>query len=152
MKSLALIPLALSAVVALGLAPREDKKLDGDIAKLQGKWTAKVGPENNIPLVVEIKEKKLSILVSLPDQGDIMIEGQIALNEKTSPKEVDWLKFTGPNGDDIPDNKGIYEINGDEWKVCNGGPGNDRPKEFKEAGEQQRVVIFTRVKDKERTK
>ena len=152
MKSLALIPLALSAVLALGLAPRQDKKLDGDLAKLQGKWTAKVGPENNIPLVMEIKDKKLSILVTIPDEGDIKIEGQISIDEKKAPKEIDWVKFTSPNGDDVPDNKGIYEIKGDEWKVCNGGPGNDRPKEFKDEGEQQRVVTFTRVKDKEKAK
>ncbi|GAC1316114.1 MAG: hypothetical protein NVSMB14_15590 [Isosphaeraceae bacterium] len=152
MKSLAFIPLALSAIVALGLAPRDDKKLDGDLAKLQGKWKATVGPQKNIPIVVEIKDKKLTVLVSVPDQAEVTLEGQIAVDAKKSPKEIDWIKFTGPDGNDIPDNKGIYEINGDEWKVCNGGPGNDRPKEFKEEGEQQQVVVFTRVKDKDKDK
>ena len=96
MKSLALIPLALSAIVALGLAPRDDKKLEGDLGKLQGKWKATVGPEKNIPIVVEIKDKKLTVLVKVPDQGEMTLDGQIAIDEKG------YIKLHGGTRTSVP--------------------------------------------------
>lgn len=149
MKSLAWIPVAIAATLALGLAPRDDSKPKGDLGKLQGKWTAKVGPNHDIPIVVEIKGKEINVLIRVPDQEEKTLKGRIDLDEKKSPKEIDLIGFTGPDGNEIADNKGIYELEGDRWKVCNGGPGNDRPKDFTEEGER-RLVNLSRLKDQEK--
>ena len=65
-------------------------------------------------------------------------------------KTIDWTNFKA-NGDDVPDNFGVYELKDDEFKVCNGGPGNDRPKKFEDAGDgMPSVVVFKRVKEEKK--
>ncbi len=54
--------------------------------------------------------------------------GMIAVEEKNTPKTFD-LKFTsGPEKGNT--NFGIYELDGDTWKICLSITGKDRPKEF----------------------
>jgi hypothetical protein len=56
-----------------------------------------------------------------------------------------WVKFVRPNGQEAPDNLGLDEFNGKTLQICNGGPGNERPTEFK-AGEggPPPLVVLTR--------
>ena len=149
---------ALSLALALTLAPAaflavaaDDPTPTGDLAKLQGKWTTKVGPDRDIPVVFDIKGKKVVIDGEFNGQA-FSLEGELKLDEKATPnKTIDWTKFTGPNGDDIPDNKGIYRIEGDKVTICSGGPGNDRPTEFK-AGDEGGPTLSTLTKVKEEKK
>jgi uncharacterized protein (TIGR03067 family) len=108
-----------------------------------------VGRDRNIPLVLVIKGTDVVVTVTRPDDGqEIEIKGQIRIDETKTPKQWDWIKFTGPMGQDMPDNLAIYELAGDTLKFCNGGPGNPRPTEFK-AGEDgpPSLLTITRVKE-----
>ena len=82
----------------------------------------------------------------LPRDGQSIAEskGEIKIDEAAKPeKTLDWVNFTTKTGDKAPVNLGIYELNGDAITICNGGPGNERPTEFKagEGGQPQLFVL-----------
>ena len=129
-----LIPTAL--LVLSPFAAMADEKAPepkGDLAKLQGTWTAKAGPEKNIPISITIKGSAVSLKVTAPTGDDYTSDGEVKIDEAAKPyKTIDWSKFTGPNGDAIPENLGLYEfVDADTLRVCSGGPGKERPTEFK---------------------
>ncbi|WP_406697674.1 TIGR03067 domain-containing protein [Singulisphaera sp. Ch08] len=148
MKASRFVPLI--AVLVPLLAAAADDSSKGDLAKFQGKWKTSIGPEKNIALTVQFKGNAVTASASTPDGQSFELKGEIKLDESAKPfKTIDWVKFTGPDGNDSPDNKGVYEVvDADTIKVCNGGPGNDRPTEFKEGdGAEAHVIILKREKD-----
>ena len=142
---------ALVLVATAAGAVADDKDAKGDLDQLQGQWKAMVGPNKDIPMTLFVKDKNVTFTVRNPEGEERTFKGEVKLDEKKSPKQVDWLKFTAPDGSEAEPNLGIYELKGDELRVCNGGPGNPRPTEFK-AGEMgpPRLFVFTRVKDAEK--
>jgi uncharacterized protein (TIGR03067 family) len=136
----------LVLATALGAAPADDAP-QGDLAKLQGKWTTMAGPEKNIPLTLEIKGTAVTVNVTTPDGDAHTLKGEIKVDEKAKPKALDWVKLKTADGDERPDNPAIYELDGDTFKVCNGGHDNPRPTEFKEGEGGFSLLTFKRVKD-----
>lgn len=139
-----ILPLLVAAAAPDSDAPK------GDLGKFQGKWKAMVGPEKNVPVSILIKGKVVTLSITPPDGQALEIKGEIKVDESAKPtKTVDWVKFTGPDGDDAPDNKGIYEIvDADTIKVCNGGPGRERPTEFKDGDDgHPHMIVLNRDKD-----
>jgi uncharacterized protein (TIGR03067 family) len=129
-------------------SPAADDAPSGDLAKLQGKWKGTVGPNQDIPLVMELKGKAVTLALTIPQGQDLELKGQVKLDDKAKPKTWDWIKFTRPDGEDAPDNLALYELDGDTLKICSGGPGNARPTEFKAGdGGPPQIVTLTRVKD-----
>ncbi len=55
-------------------------------------------------------------------------EGTVTIHQDTSPKSFDLRFEQGPEKGNI--NFGIYELDGDTWKLCLATRGSDRPKEF----------------------
>jgi uncharacterized protein (TIGR03067 family) len=135
------------AALPFTLVRGDDAAPSGDLAKLQGSWTAKVGPEENIPITLEVRDRKVTIKGTRPDGQDFTLSGEIKVDDKASPKTVDWVKFTNAQGDEVPANLGIYKLDGDSLVVCSGGPGNERPTEFKK-GDQgpPQLITFARKK------
>lgn len=126
---------------ATGAATPAAKK--SDLAKFQGRWTGKGGPEKNFGVDVVFKDGTVEAKVTTPDGQEFKMSGEFSLNENARPhKTIDWKNFKGPNGDDVQDNPGIYAFEGDDTlKVCNGGPGKERPTEFK-AGDDESPQLF----------
>ena len=122
--------LAASSLVFAGDPPA---KLKGDIAKLQGKWTAKFGPDGSFELTILFKENTVTFSGETPDGQTFEVKGEAKLDEAAKPhKTIDYLNFTGPDGSPMPDILGIYNFDGDDKvKLCSGAPGQDRPTEFK---------------------
>lgn len=143
--------LLLAGLLIVPSLTRAADKPAGDVAKFQGKWSGLAGPGGNIPFTVTFEKEK--VILGFEANGEEMkIEGEFVLNEKSSPPTIDWVKFSTPNGDEVPNNLGIYKIEGEKITFCSGGPGNERPTEFK-AGEggPPNLVVVTRVKeDKEK--
>lgn len=147
MRRLSALCVTMLALPGLALGADDKAKApEGDLAKIQGTWAAMVGPQADIPIEIEIKGKAATLRLSR--NGDnIELKGELALNEKASPKTIDWMNWKSPMGDNIPVNLGIYKIDGDTMTTCSGGPGNDRPSEFKqgEAGPPN-LVTYKRKK------
>jgi uncharacterized protein (TIGR03067 family) len=148
MKRLLFAAAVLAAVTpAARPAADDDPPVKGDLAKLQGSWSAKVGPEKNIPVTLTVKGRSVTVTFTTPQGEERTLKGEIVLNEAAKPKAIDWVKFTRPDGEEAPPNLGIYTLEGDEFTVCSGGPGNERPAEFK-AGEGGPPQLFTLKRDK----
>jgi uncharacterized protein (TIGR03067 family) len=141
--------LSIAVLLLTTLPSRADDAPKGDLKKLQGKWTTKVGIDKNIDVVLEFKGQAATGKVTTADGQEFELKGEIVVNDEAKPhKTIDWVKFTGPDGQSIADNLGIYNFESDdEVTVCNGGPGNARPTEFKagESGDPQ-VVSLKREK------
>lgn len=147
-----LIAAVILSASTLPVMAQDAKKADApaaanDLAKLQGKWSAMVGPDKRIPIIFEFKDKSFSIHVTFNGE-EATLTGDIKIDDTKSPKEIDFLNFTGPGGESIGDNLGIYKLEGDELTSCSGGPGNDRPTEFKAGdGGAPNLTVFKRVID-----
>jgi uncharacterized protein (TIGR03067 family) len=139
----------LSAALLLSLltvaASADDKAPEGDLARLQGTWTGKYGPDE-IDLTIKIDKEKVTIKGDLSDRS-FEIHGEVKLDEKASPKRFDWHKFTSAAGEALPDRLAIYKLEGDSLTICTGGPGGTRPAEFK-AGDDgtPSLTVYTRKK------
>ncbi len=134
-------------VLATGAALGDDKPT-GDLGLMQGKWKTMVGPEKDIPVVLEIKGKSARATFTNREGRQMELKGQIVLAEMASPKTLDWVHFTGPNGEQTEPNLAIYKMDGDVLTICNGGPGNARPIEFKAGeGSPPNLLVFKRIKE-----
>ena len=145
-----LLTLGLLAPVFSTSAFADEPK--GDLAKVQGTWTAKIGPEKNIPITLTIKDDKTELKLTGPGGVEVKLTATIKIDEKASPKSYDLSNLTAPDGNELPDIKAIYKLDGDTWTTCSGGPGNDRPTKF-EAGDEgpPNLTVWTRVKEEKTT-
>lgn len=122
----------------------------GDLARFQGTWKSMLGPEKNIAATLKFQDSKVTVSATSPDGEAFEIKGQIKLGETAKPfKTLDWVKFVGPEGNDLPETLALYEIeDADTIRVCNGGPGRDRPTAFKAGeGEFPTIIVLKREKN-----
>jgi uncharacterized protein (TIGR03067 family) len=148
MRTPARLLLAAALVLPTALRAADDPAPEGDLAKLQGKWKANVGPDKDIPIVVAIQGNSVTLTFTNRDGEKVEIKGEVKLDEKASPKACDWIHFKRPDGTDADPNLGIYKIEGDTFTVCNGGPNNPRPTEFKDGDNgPPNLLVLERVKD-----
>ena len=139
------------AITSLPLTARaDDAAPSGDLAKLQGTWAAKVGlPDGELPLTIEFQGPKVSIK-GTHDGDDFNVKGEVRLDEKASPKTIDW-KLSDPDGDEIPERPSIYTLDGDTLIVCSNAPGTPRPTEIKKGADGPLLYItFRRKKDNDK--
>lgn len=141
--ALTLIAIASASVTA------DDKPLEGDLKSLQGKWTAKAGPDST-PVFLTFDKSKIEFEITAPTGEKKTISGSFTIDEKTTPKSMNWADMKlGPN--DVPGTQAIYAFDGaDTLKIAGGG--KDRPTEFVEKGKalpgnRANTMVFTRVKD-----
>lgn len=123
---------------------------DGDLGRLQGQWTAKAGTRHEIHVVIEIKGSDVRAAIKTPQGLDFKVQGELKLDETTSPRSLDWKKLTLPDQQPLPEIAAVYRIDGDTFTVCNGGFHGARPKEFKPGeGVLADVVVFHRLEAKD---
>jgi uncharacterized protein (TIGR03067 family) len=129
-----------------GSARGDDPAPAGDLTRLEGIWTTK-GAENPIlSVVLDFKGNKVAFKGKFNGQ-EFEYTGEIKVDDKASPKTLDWTKLASPGGDDLEDLHSIYKLEGDTLTLCSGGPGSDRPTEFKAGdGSPQTLTVFTRKK------
>ena len=155
--------LASLAVVALtvSFASAQDKAPDGDLKKLQGKWTATAGPDAaTVTLILEEAGKdkggKITFLVPAPNGEEMTLAGVFAIDETASPKAITWKEMKVKDRD-LPDVQGIYMLEGADTLKIAGGNGTARPDKFVEKGKEGQgdrpnTMVFTRAKDKDDAK
>jgi uncharacterized protein (TIGR03067 family) len=142
-----LFALILLAVFAGALPARADDKPD-DLAKLKGIWRVEATVFNGVPVEAEkLKDRTMEFdgkeLVPVVGK-DKKKALTVTVDAAKTPKEID-LK----NPEKDQPGLGIYELTGDELKLCYGEPGAARPTEMKsEAGSRVFYLVLKREKEK----
>lgn len=133
---------ALAVVAAVGAAPASS---DGDLSRLQGRWETKVGLRKATVVALEIKGNAVAATISTPQGRTIQADGELRLDETTTPKALDWVKFTTLDGEEVPEMRAIYRLEEGRLYIRSGGFNDDRPTQF-DAGEGvwANVLIFQR--------
>ena len=84
--------------------------------------------------------------ITTPQGVRLQVHGELKLDETSSPRSLDWIKFTGADQQEFPPIPAIYKIDRDTFTVCNGGLNGSRPREFKAGdGVLAEVVVFQRI-------
>lgn len=121
--------------------------VDGDAEKVKGKWSAKFGPNQDVPITLELKEKELVVEVETGNGEKMTLTGEYTIDEKASPRTMDFLKLKSSNGETNEDVKAIYEFQGETLRICSSAPGEDRPTAFVPIDANGHgTMVFTRVK------
>ena len=119
--------------------------MQDDLAKLQGTWhivelemDGRSAPVGNEAKIVVKGDRFTSLGMGAS------YEGKLTVNAAVKPKTFD-LKFTvGPENGNT--NRGIYELNGNRWKICLDFHGKGRPEKFAaEPGSGRSVEILERA-------
>ena len=103
------------------------------------------GARKEIRVILTIRGRQVDVAISTPQGIRVQAQGEVKLDETTSPRQVDWINFTSADQQEFPQIPGIYKLDGDTFTVCNGGMNGSRPKEFKPGdGVLSEVVVFQR--------
>jgi uncharacterized protein (TIGR03067 family) len=149
MKSRIALLAATTSIVSLAwlsaFAGSENTKTESDLARLQGRWTARAGAKREVRVVLEIQGKQVDASIRTPQGVRFQVRGEVKVDATTSPRSLDWTKFSGADQQEFPDVPAIYKIERDTFTVCNGGLGGRRPTEFTSGdGILAEVVVFER--------
>ena len=129
---------ALLAPVA-GLRAAEDK-VEGDLKKIQGKWTATSNNAGKAPYTFDGKKLKLVA----PSRS---YEMEVTLDAEAKPeKSIDFKIIEAPDDSKGQTSKGIYKFDGEKFVFCFS-PTGDRPTKYEMEGYEKIVVTLSRDKD-----
>jgi uncharacterized protein (TIGR03067 family) len=124
------ILIVLAAGLFLAAESAKDDAKD-ELKKFEGTWVMVSGEEGGQKLPDDvIKSAKLTIMGDkhTVKAGKNTLVGTHAVNPTKKPKTIDSTDTEGPFKNSTI--LGIYEVNGDQFKVCFAKPGDERPKEF----------------------
>jgi RNA polymerase sigma factor (sigma-70 family) len=118
-----------------------------DRDKLQGTWkvvAATLDGTTDGPEVDQVK-KQLEIVFK-GDKLTIKVAADYKLDPTTSPKQIDLSVSYAPE-EERRTIRGIYDLSGDDLKLCLGGPDTDRPTAFaSEKGSRRMLLVLKRMK------
>jgi uncharacterized protein (TIGR03067 family) len=125
-------------VAALGFVAAAEQPKAGpldDAIALQGAWgyaalelDGKTIPEQSIAgSKLEIAGNKFTSTI-----GDVVYKGTFKVDATQKPKTIDLMFTEGPEKGNTA--LGIYELNGDTWRICLTVTAKERPKEFATKG------------------
>lgn len=123
--------LIVMTVLMLAAAPPATKPANstaaGDVAALQGKWKTALIKSNGRDVTAQnsYEFKVVNDTTVIHINGEDRVS-HFKLNPAKAPKEIDW---TAPNGKTL---LGVYEIDGDTWKVHLARVGQERVKDLTE--------------------
>jgi uncharacterized protein (TIGR03067 family) len=135
---------ALATSACFGVSEQGAGKGDEDV--LQGTWQVVGGEMQGMALKEEMM-KDLDVRMTVKGntfefktKGADDETGTYKLDPSKTPRHIDIVTNKGQN------RKGIYELKGDEFKVCLDPEGKTRPTEFKSKAESPiGVMVFKRV-------
>jgi uncharacterized protein (TIGR03067 family) len=118
-------------VALAATAPTAEPPPEGDLGRVQGRWSARTGPRNDIRVEMEVQGRRVKVVITTPQGVTIRARGLLHVDETCQPRALDWVEFKSSDGRTLPDIPAIYRIDEHGWTVCNGGPNGARPVEFR---------------------
>jgi uncharacterized protein (TIGR03067 family) len=116
---------------AAGDAPPVDANAS-DLAKMQGDWMGISVTDNGMKLPDDEAQTMFRTVAGnryrIFRYSKAIGQGTFTIDSTKRPKTIDSMPG-GPQGKSKPI-LGIYEFNGDSWKICNARPGKPRPTDF----------------------
>lgn len=145
MRLLALMALVAALLLVAGVPAQDDARKELD--KLQGTWMILADEREGNPVatdrdaVVRMRDDQFTT----QSGSKVLRRGTLKLDPSKSPKEIDVTYTEGEfEGKTL---KGIYTLEGDNWKICYGLPGEERPREIpRKTGKGQMLLTLQRGK------
>jgi uncharacterized protein (TIGR03067 family) len=140
-----LVGLPLVWALAAAVQPAGKGKSDKEL--LQGSWQIVEAEMNGKKAEGEEGDRiKALKLVVKGGTMKLKFESAFTLDEKKKPRQIDLEVTEGPPRE-VGTWRGIYQLRGDELRLCLSPPGGERPKRFtSEAGGQSILVTLKRDK------
>jgi uncharacterized protein (TIGR03067 family) len=145
---------ALGVVALLALAASvhsQDDAAKKDLKGMEGTWDVALVENDGKKVDDEKKQAAIKLVVknakyTIYFQGKKLATGQIKLDATKKPRQIDAIAEDGPTKGKAM--KGVYELKGDEMRVCFAQPGGERPTEFRtREGTQQVLITYKRRKE-----
>jgi uncharacterized protein (TIGR03067 family) len=123
-----------------------------DLDQLQGHWAmvestndGKRTTEKQLKIERTIEGSNYTLVIQ-SDDGERVVTGTIKIDPKMNPKSIDATRTNGPEKGKAM--LGIYELKGDQQKVCFAPTGKARPTEFaSKQGSGWVLTVWRRVKE-----
>jgi uncharacterized protein (TIGR03067 family) len=137
--------MVLTVALACLVGADETKKGQGALEGLQGNWVLASSERDGNKLTEDqVKAIRRTIKgneLTVTRDGEEILKATLKVDASKKPMTID-ITLDGGEGQTL---KGIYELNGEEQKVCYGRPGEDRPTEFA-AGEGRTLSVWKKEK------
>ncbi len=143
--------LLLITTAAPGDAQPPEKGIREELQRLQGGWQIELLEENGEKLsAADLKGRTILFgkdAFFMRRNNAVVQIGILKLDPSKSPKTANAVIVQGEGKGDIM--LGIYELQGDELKLCFDKDGQERPKEFKTAPKTgQMLIVLKRIRPK----
>jgi uncharacterized protein (TIGR03067 family) len=147
------LSLSAIALVSFSVAYGQDKAVKKELAMMEGTWQLVSAEENKeaVPefvvnnLKIVIKGDKLS-LKGVEDLIQKFSKIKLKIDPATTPKTIDFVIEAGnEKGSTF---EGIYEIKGDEMKICASTASGNRPGKFETKADSNRVLFVMKREKK----
>jgi uncharacterized protein (TIGR03067 family) len=136
---------ALLLVAAAPAALRDDDAKK-DLDKLQGEWIIvsmeRDGQQMPKEQLEGFKRTVKGDEYTVTRNGETLAQGKYKLDPTKKPKAIDAMT-KNQEGQDVT-MQGIYEFDGDNYKVCFAMPGQPRPTEFKTSENSGRTLTVSK--------
>jgi uncharacterized protein (TIGR03067 family) len=138
----------LVVTISLLAAGSKDDATSKDLKKLEGSWTLASGVDDGKKVSAKrLEGARLTFEGEnhTVEMGGKTYKGTHKLDATKKPKTIDITDTDGPfKGKTV---LGIYQLKGDQFRICYAPPGKDRPEDFKaKAGSGHRSHVWKREK------
>lgn len=126
-----LLPALTAGLFLTADAPEQDAKTREEIARLQGTWNiVSLELEGNKFPAEFLKGSKIEIKGNsfVSTAGGAIYKGTLKVDVSKTPRTLDLMFTEGPEKGNT--SLAIYEVNGDDCKICLTVTGKERPTQF----------------------
>jgi uncharacterized protein (TIGR03067 family) len=141
--------IGFAAIAIAATAAEVNDAVKKDMAQLQGEWSMTSGSADGQPMPDEMLKQMKRVCKG--DETTTMMGAQMfmkakfAIDPSKKPKTIDYQMTDGFTKGQKQ--LGIYEVDGDTFKVCFGAPGGERPTDFaNKPGDHRTTSVWKRVK------